>query len=184
MASTAAADGGFSMVELLVTLALAALVAMAAAGLLTLGLTARDRVDQAGRLQAALVELRGLTTALAAGSRVSLFAPAADGFALRAMTDGAPPLDLGRLRLIAGAPFSVGYEGGGRTSSVDLSAFDQVGMEYLEVLPQAHAWKPSGQLLANPVAARLRLASGALTWRLLLWMEQSDGSISGREATQ
>lgn len=179
MASVAAADGGFSMVELLVALALAALVAMAAAGLLTLGLTVRDRVDAAGRVQAALVELKGLTTALAAGSWVSLSAPAADGFTLRAMAEGAPPLDLGRFRLIVGAPSSVGYEGGGQASSVDLSAFDQVEMEYLEVLPQAHAWKPFGQLRINPVAARLRLTSAALTWRLLLWMEQSDGSVAG-----
>ena len=184
MAVAATVDGGFSMVELLVALALAALVAMAAAGLLTLGLSVRDRVEQTSRVQAALVELKGLTNALAAGSQVSLFAPAADGFALREAADGLPPLELGQFRLVAEAPPSVDYEGGGRTSSVDLSAFDQVGIEYLEVSPQAHAWNASGQLVGSPVAARLRLTAAALTWRLLLWMKQPDGLNFGEEAAQ
>jgi len=179
MASVAAEDGGFSMVELLVALALAALVAMAAAGLLTLGLTVRDRVEETSRVEAALVELKGLTNALAIGSRTSLAVPATDGFALRQAADGAPPFDLGRFLLVVEAPSSVVYEGGGRSSSVDLSAFDQVGIEYLEVTPQAHAWKPSGQLTTSPVAARLRLSAATLTWRLLLWMQLPDDAAMG-----
>lgn len=179
-----AVDSGFSMVELLVALALAALVAMASAGLLTLGLTVRDRVEAASQVQAALLDLKGLTNALAAGSRVSLFAPATDGFVLRQAAGGVSPLDLGRFRMIVEPSSAVVYEGSGLSSSVDLSAFDQVGIEYLEVTPQAHAWKPSGQLVDSPAAARLRLTAAALTWRLLLWMQQPDGSRFGEEAAQ
>lgn len=155
-------EAGFSLVEVLIAIAITSLVAMAAGGLLVLGVAARDRVDESIRIEASLLALGSL--AALTGGEVWMGAESAEnvGFALVG-TDKRWQVDLSE------GP-SIALQQRERTNRVDLSPFEDVSLEYLVRRGDGGAWVGAEAISsAELVAVRLRLASGRRVWRPLVW---------------
>lgn len=165
-------DAGFSIVELLVAIAITSLVVLAIGGLLTLGLKVRERADENMNIEAALVDLHALATLAGSEVGMSLRAAGDEGFELErgetlrwmvALDEGpdAPAIELRR---------------GERASLVELSGFEAVSLEYLVPMGAMADWvtpaRTGGQ---PPLAARLRLSSGDRVWRPLVWIASDLG---------
>lgn len=164
-------EAGFGMVELLVALAICAMLAMGAGSLISLGLKLRDRVELTADVQQALLDLRAVSSEFGGGSWVGLGDAAGDGFLLCRSGPGSDATHVGAFSLTAD---SARYETEFARSAADISVFATHALEYLVVAPDGQDWRAAGELAnARPLAVRLRLSLGARTWRMLLWMARS-----------
>jgi prepilin-type N-terminal cleavage/methylation domain-containing protein len=169
------ADAGFSLLEILVALAIASLVAMAIGGLFALTGTLRTRLSETAQLEAALVDVQGLAQLLSAEIGLRLADPAADGFELVRPDPiaGNQPAPLAQLRLAQGKRLEVTQAT--RVATAEVVAFESTGLEYLVRAPGgAMKWQPaSAANSAAPIAVRLRLVLRDRVWRPLLWVSNS-----------
>lgn len=169
------ADAGFSLLEILVALAIASLVAMAIGGLFALTGTLRARVSETAQLEAALVDVQGLAQVLSREVGLRLADPAADGFELARpdpiASDHAVPL--AQLRLPENGRVEV--TDATRVATAELVSFESAALEYLVRAPSGGmTWQTNGAgNNAAPVAVRLRLALRDRVWRPLLWISNS-----------
>lgn len=167
-------DAGFGMVELLVALAICAVLAMGAGSLITLGLKLRDRVELTAEVQQALLDLRAVSSAFAGGSWVGLGVTTSHTFQLCSNLPGQYPRLLGTFSLQHG---SAGYRTMFAGSVADISVFEGQQLEYLVVNAAKQDWRTADKLGGErPVAVRLGLELGSRTWSMLLWMAQASRS--------
>jgi len=163
-------EAGFGMVELLVALAICAVLAMGAGSLIGLGLKLRDRVELTGEVQQALLDIRAVASALAGGTWVGLGDVADERFRLCRSVPNQQATLLGTFN---SSPGVAGYDTAFASIAADIGVFETQRLEYLTVTPAGQFWRPAHGLAGEPpVAARLNLGLGARTWRVLLWMEQ------------
>lgn len=165
-------DAGFTIIELLVAVAIASLVVIGIGALFAIGATVRDRATDSAAVQAALIELQALASLANSEVGLAIVTPSEAGFALQPAEPGRSGLDGWRVQLVrpaAGARIEL--HRGNNASSVDLAAFDAVGIEYLVVGSQSVAWTAGASVGgADARAARLRLTLGPRVWRPLLWI--------------
>lgn len=163
-------DAGFGMVELLVALAICAVLAMGAGSLISLGLKLRDQVELTAEVQQALLDLRGVSSAVAGGGWVALSDASDKSFRLCTNAPGQSPKLVGTFSL---QPNEAEYRSAFAISVADVAVFETQALEYLVVTPMAQQWLIADMLgSARPVAARLKLGLGERHWRMLLWMAQ------------
>ena len=171
-------DDGFSIVELLVAIAITSFVVLAIGGLLTLGLRVKERVDENGAVQSALIDLQGL--AALAASEVGFVAntigersftlvkesaarsPVAWSVALHSAVDGAD-IELKRER---------------RTSAVSLTAFDTTELEYLALVAGRYSWNTAKGGIRSALGIRLKLQQDNRVWRPLIWIASSRNEVA------
>ncbi|MBI4924136.1 MAG: prepilin-type N-terminal cleavage/methylation domain-containing protein [Devosia nanyangense] len=171
--SGASADAGFSILEVLVALAIASLVTMAIGGLFVLASTVHGRVDEAERVETALLDVQGLLRIASDAVDLMIARPAADGFALVDANPGAGAspgndqnLSLRSKRAELARPDSA--------AAADLSIFEKASLEYLTVAAEGAVWKSAETLGGGkPVAVRFRLQLHARVWRPLIWIASS-----------
>jgi prepilin-type N-terminal cleavage/methylation domain-containing protein len=163
-------DAGFGMVELLVALAICAVLAMGAGSLTTLGLKLRDRVELTAEVQQALLDLRAVSSAFAGGTWVGLGNIQGDTFELCSGLPGQAAKRLGTFSLRTNsAEYRTAFAG----SAADTSVFEGQKLEYLVVNTSEQDWRTADELGGErPVAVRLGLELGSRTWSMLLWMAQ------------
>ena len=162
---------GFSLVEVLVAIAIAAGLIVGLGALLTNVGELGSRAEENNRILEALVEINAFR------AFVSTPAPA---IAVQASTSGfviAP--DPGEQQPVQSAEISVAganteaelhYARGDASAAVDLSAFESISIEYLSVSAQTFAWQQALLADSEVQAARLVLRRGARIWRPLIWM--------------
>lgn len=155
------ADSGFSMVEMLVALAIAALLAIASGSLIALGAGTKERVEDVAQIEAALVSLNSIAALAASELHDRIEVADADGFSLSG--EGQP------LRFDLKAKL-LGLRDGDAQNQVDLAAFDTARFEYLVDEPQGGRWLDGRSTSQRElVGARLTLRHGSRTWRPLVW---------------
>ncbi|OEO31855.1 hypothetical protein VW23_014355 [Devosia insulae DS-56] len=171
-ASPTRLDAGFTIVELLVAVAIASLLVIGIGALFAIGGQVRDRAADNAAVQAALIELQALATLATSEVGLAIATPSAAGFALTPLETGRPELDGWEVRLTQAAPdLRLELRRRSNVSSVDLAAFDAVGIEYLVVDSQSPAWTGGASVAgAEARAVRLRLTLGSRVWRPLLWI--------------
>ncbi len=179
------ADAGFSLLELLVALAIAALVAMVIGGLFVVTATLRGRVAETARIEAALVDLQGLTQVMSSDLGLHLERASPAGFDLAPATADAAATTVG-FRLIGAAASSVAQlTRKTLVAAASLSTFEDVGLEYLVSKPAGGAdWERQPDSTVAPVGARLLLKLHDRVWRPLLWIESSSVVESDAGAQQ
>jgi len=171
-------EAGFGMVELLVALAICAVLAMGAGSLIGLGLKLRDRVELTTEVQQALLDLRAVSSAFGGGAWVGLGDRGDESFQL---CRGGSGLDLTFVGAFALSADHASYSTAFASSTADISVFETQALEYLVVTPTEQRWRSADELAgARPVAARLTLGLGARTWRMLLWIAQPRPVPGGR----
>ncbi len=172
LASPTRPDAGFTIIELLVAVAIASLVVIGIGALFAITGQLRDRAADSTAVQAALVDLQALATLADSEVGLSIATPSEAGFALAPLQPGQAQLGNWEVRLIPTAPDArLELWRGSNASSVDLAAFDAVGIEYLVVGSQSAAWTGGASIGGADVrAARLRLTLGSRVWRPLLWI--------------
>jgi prepilin-type N-terminal cleavage/methylation domain-containing protein len=164
------AEAGFGMVELLVALAICAVLVMGAGSLISLGHQLRDRAEMAEQVQQAILDLRALGSVLGGGTWVGLgdVRPRTFGLCHSGLGEGARLI--GTFSLLSDR---ASYRTASAVSEADLSVFDTSSLEYLVSTPTQQDWRPADALAGmRPVAARLLLSLGTRKWRTLLWMER------------
>jgi hypothetical protein len=168
------ADAGFGILEVLVALAIASLVTMAIGGLLVLASTVHGRVDEAERVETALLDVQGLLRIATDSVGLMIVRPAADGFALvdASPVAGSSPADDQNLLLRSkDASKRVELARNGSAAAADLSIFEKASLEYLTVAAEGAVWKPAATIGGGkPVAARFRLQLHARVWRPVIWL--------------
>lgn len=165
-------DSGFTIVELLVAVAIASLVVIGIGALFAVGSQVRDRAKDSTAVQSALVELQALATLATSEVGLAIVTPSETGFALAPLEVGRAGLDGWEVQLIrASSDARLQLRRGSNTSSVDLAAFDAVGIEYLVVGSQSADWVGGVSVAGTETrAARLRLGLGPRVWRPLIWI--------------
>lgn len=165
-------DAGFTIVELLVAVAIASLVVIGIGTLFAIGMQVRDRAAESAAVQSSLIELQALAGLANSEVGLTITTPSEAGFALVPLQPGRSDLDGWRAQLIQAAPaVRIELRRGNNVSSVDLAAFDAVSIEYLVVGSNSAAWIGGASFGGADVqAARLRLVLGSRVWRPLLWI--------------
>lgn len=165
-------DAGFTIVELLVAVAIASLVVIGIGALFAIGTEVRGRAADNAAVQASLIELQALAGLANSEVGLTITSPSEAGFALVPLQPGRSGLDGWRAQLIrAATAVRIELHRGSNVSSVDLAAFDAVAIEYLVVGSSSADWTGGASVGGAAVqAARLRLALGSRVWRPLLWI--------------
>lgn len=165
-------DAGFTVVELLVAVAIASLLVIGIGALFTIGAELRDRSADNAAVQAALIELQAIATLARSDVGLTIATPSETGFALIPAEASQTELAGWEVRVTRHVPdLRLELRSRSNVSSVDLAAFDAVGLEYLVVGSEAPAWTGGASIAgAEARAARLRLTLGSRVWRPLIWI--------------
>lgn len=171
-ASPVRPDAGFSIIELLVAVAIASLVVIGIGALFAIGSQVRDRSADSAAVQSALIELQAMATLATSEVGLTITAPSDAGFALTALEAGRTGFEGWDVRMIEVSPEArLELRRSSNTSSVDLAAFDAVAIEYLVVGSQSMDWVGGTSTAGTEIrAARLRLSLGSRVWRPLIWI--------------
>jgi hypothetical protein len=162
-------DGGFSIIEVLVALALCSLVVMGIGGLVSLAVQARSSVDETAKVQVALVDLQAILLLTGEATNLAVVKPTAEGFDLVIPKVGAAS-EISRRVELSASDGRLELTRGDRIAIADLSVFDSAALEYLALDPDP-AWMSGDALMQSmPVGARLRLELKDRVWRPLVWM--------------
>ena len=169
-------DAGFSIVELLVAVAIASLVIIAIGALFAVGLRVRDRAADNAAVQSTLIDLQVLTEMATSEVGLEITEPSETEFRLEAVQEGRAGLvDWKALLVTSESRVRIELRRGSNTSSVDLSAFDTTAIEYLVISSQAPSWTGGAGVGGSDVrAARLRLSLGQRVWRPLIWIASAN----------
>lgn len=168
-------DAGFTIIELLVAVAIASLVLIGIGGLFAVGAQVRDRAADNAAVQSALIELQALLSLATSEVGLKAAAPADTGFALDVVAERRVELE-GWSVALQRPPSGprVELQRGASTSSVDLTAYDAAALEYLVVSSDTPSWVSAVEVAGAEIrAVRLRLELGARVWRPLIWIPQS-----------
>lgn len=169
------ADAGFSIVELLVAVAIASLAVIAIGALFAVGLQVRDRAADNAAVQSTLIELQALMALATSEVGVELTAPSETDFALEAVQESRAELVNWGVQLTSAPQARIELRRGSNASSVDLSAFDTAVIEYLVVSSEAPSWTSGAGVGGSEArAARLRLSFGQRVWRPLIWIASAN----------
>jgi prepilin-type N-terminal cleavage/methylation domain-containing protein len=164
--ASAPSDAGFALVEMLVALAIAALVSMAIGGLFVAVSSVRDRIAEAEEVQRALLDVEAVGQRVSQRMDVAMINPSVSGFDLSQKDGDAVDhvvLDLRQRR-------SMRFVVGERQLTADLAQFTDVKLEYLLRVGAQLLWKQANALAGqSPLAARLRLGLKGRVWRPLVW---------------
>jgi prepilin-type N-terminal cleavage/methylation domain-containing protein len=168
-------DGGFSMVELLVALAISSLIVVGIGGLFAYSGELRSRSEQTTRIQAALIDLRSVASVLRGLPQTVVEGRVPAGFELLHQpgqgTTEADRSSAARVYLQDTA-FFIQYQVSGQISSVDLSPFDRAAIEYLVRPAQSPAWVSADQIGSQAIlGVRLSLYERHRHWPLAIWMQ-------------
>jgi len=171
-------DAGFTLLELLVALAISSLIVMGIGGLFAFAGDLKSRSERATAIQAALVDLRAIVTTIAGSPPVILSAARRAGFELQLASAVGTTATIAVLSFHDGALFA-DYPTAGQMTSVDLSAFDGASIEYLVYSAQTPAWVSSDLVGADGVlGARINLRERHRHWPLVLWVSVTSKSRS------
>jgi prepilin-type N-terminal cleavage/methylation domain-containing protein len=165
-------DAGFSIIELLVAIAIASLVVIGIGALFAIGSQVRDRGTDSAAVQSALIDLQALATLATSEVGLTITTPSDAGFALTPLEAGRAGFEGWEVRLTRPSPEArLELRRGSNASSVDLATFDAVSIEYLVVGSQSTDWVGGASTAGTEIrAARLRLGLGARVWRPLIWI--------------
>jgi hypothetical protein len=166
-------DDGFGVVELLMALAIAAVVVLGIGALFTAVGSLADRTRQASTVMTALMDLQGMTALAGEETGLDITDVSAAGFGLHRpaqRTIGTTVITTAKLHVLDGRNLlELGH--GTHTSSVDLSVFDKVSLEYFQPHANAGHWVHWNEVDSKSVVGvRLVLSLGPRVWRPLLWV--------------
>jgi type II secretory pathway pseudopilin PulG len=166
-------DGGFSILEILVALALSSLVIMALGGLLSLVIKARTGIDEGTRIERALIDLQSILRLTGEAAGLTIADPDDAAFTLMVASAGPDhPAEVSSRVTLEVTPQTkvLALQRGNRNTHADISVFDSVALEYLHTGSEP-VWGHADSVVAGPIiAARLRLAFRSRVWRPLLWI--------------
>jgi prepilin-type N-terminal cleavage/methylation domain-containing protein len=175
-----ASDAGFALIEILVALVIASMVAMAIGGLLLLSNTIRGRVAETGQIESTLVDVESLTAAMSHAVGLQIADPTSTGFDLVPPTPQVDEHPSQSMHFtLVGKTVRVEFSRGLRVTMADVSIFDQAALEYF--LPGTSgrvSWTERANGAATPLAVRLRLRFHGWVWRPLLWIWSTTNPVS------
>lgn len=165
-------DAGFTIIELLVAVAIASLAVIGIGALFAIGSQVRDRTSDSAAVQATLIDLQALAALADSEVGLTVGTPSAVGFDLLPTEPNGRRSAGWQVRLVgAASDIRVELRRANDATSVDLAAFDAVGIEYLVVGSPPPVWTGGASIGGADVrAARLRLVLGPRVWRPLLWI--------------
>lgn len=162
----AAAEDGFSIIELLVAIAITSFVVLAIGGLLTLGLRVKERVDENSAVQSALIDLQGFAVLAASEVGFAVSAIGERGFKLLKPRASEAPIAWS----VEIRDAEIELHRGRRKSTVKLSVFESAELEYLASSAGPAKWTSTKPGLSDALAVRLRLERDRRVWRPLIWI--------------
>jgi prepilin-type N-terminal cleavage/methylation domain-containing protein len=161
-------DRGFSVLEVLVALAIASTAMVALGALFQLAMRVSETMATSKRVHTALLDLQGVLQVLeekqdevhgATGRSFDLTSPNAE--AIAHVTLGAENAE-GRELLVSGPSGS---------TRADLAIFEDARLEYLyRIEPSTLRWAEAVPAPDAVLGARLRLTLGERVWRPLIWI--------------
>ncbi|MEQ1901887.1 MAG: type II secretion system protein [Devosia sp.] len=175
----AGGEAGFSLVEVMITLVMAAMLAIAVGGLISFAVTLRDRSERSEKTISAILEVEALRNAAleAAGPAkgITIGSPETTGYVLVAPDSRRHlPMRIAIEREAAGTPLTIGLSfadaAEDATTSVDLALFDDAFIDYLTGTGDDLAWRPADSVSGEPIAARLSVIQGKRRWTIPLWV--------------
>lgn len=162
--------GGFGVVELLVALVIASIIVVGIGALFTAAGNLQDRTNQTSRVMAALVDLQASATLASEETDLTIVGPSANGFALRRASASSHDAQVIVAIALQGDQHFLELSRGARLSSVDLSVFEQVSLEYFAPDAKARLWGDWNEVDSSIAAVRLVLTLGSRVWRPLVWV--------------
>jgi prepilin-type N-terminal cleavage/methylation domain-containing protein len=170
-------DAGFTIIELLVAVAIASLVVIGIGGLFAIGSQVRSRAADNVAVQTALIDLQAMMSLATSELGLAITTPSDAGFGLAVLERTRTGLEGWGVHLIRSpSNLEIELRRGNNASSVNLSAFDTATLEYLDVTSHSPKWVGVTGGQGDEVrAARLRLGLGARVWRPLIWIPSNYG---------
>lgn len=163
-------EAGFSLVEVLVAVAIISGLIMGIGALITNVAELSSRTEATSRIMAALIEVNTLRGLAGAEIAVTATRPTSIGFDLEPQPGGQrPPVPRKFFLNGAGAKVQLEYASGDARAAVDLSIFEAISIEYFVPSAQTLLWQDT-PLDSAIAGARLVLRYGARVWRPLIWM--------------
>lgn len=162
---------GFSLVEVLVAIAIAAGLIVGLGALLTNVGELGSRAEENNRILEALIEINAFRTFVSTPAPVTLTQASTSGFVIAPDPAEQQPVQSTEISVAsATAEAKLHYTRGDASAAVDLSAFESISIEYLSVSAQTFAWQQALLADSGVQAARLVLRRAGRTWRPLIWM--------------
>jgi prepilin-type N-terminal cleavage/methylation domain-containing protein len=171
MVTSRARDSGFSVVEVLVALAIASIAVIILGGLFQLAVRVSDTLATSKSVHTALLDLQGVLQLLGDDFDAEIQRPATAGFIIASASAG----ELAHLELnAAGTGLALNFVRPTNPGRVDLAVFEEARLEYFERTgPEMFEWVETVRSPNSAFGARLRLSLSGRVWRPLLWMVPS-----------
>lgn len=176
-------EAGFSLVEVLVALVVASMLALAVGGLIGFAIDLEDRSERSDKTIAAILDLEALRSAIleAAGPSkgVAIDEARRSGFKLIAERDRQNiPMMIEILAAADARPAAInltfGMADDATASTVDLSQFDTAMIDYLVSSAEILSWTGGDSVGDVALAARLLVTQGTRQWAVPLWVVSRD----------
>lgn len=167
-------DDGFSLVEVIVALAILSVLVMAIGGLIQFGSQLQSRTAHEARIELALIDALALRSDLGRWqtSGEQSVAPSSDGFILTKSDADAVKRGI-TLAIDVENTLTVRSSGADVFSSVDLSVFESAQIEYLSTVGESD-WRGASAAGSEAVdAIRLVLTDEDRQWWAVLWIKGS-----------
>lgn len=161
-------DRGFSVLEVLVALAIASTAMVALGALFQLAMRVSETIATSKRVHTALLDLQGVLDVLGE-TRDEAHNTSGQSFDLTSPRDE----DVAHITLAAGGAENreLLITGSSGSTRADLTVFDEAKLEYLHrVEPATLRWVEAVPASDLVLAARLRLKLGERVWRPLVWI--------------
>ena len=173
MSRAVAHESGFSVLEVLVALAIASIATIALGAMSYLAIRVGDAVSSSRRVQIALLDLQGVQKVLGDSEAGDIVQPATGSFVLASSANDQP---VAEVRLTGGSePHGLVLSGRSVLTRADLAAFDEVGFEYLERADASGArWVATSQQSDAVLGVRMTLRLGGRVWRPLIWIAAAE----------
>jgi prepilin-type N-terminal cleavage/methylation domain-containing protein len=166
---------GFSMIEMLIALAIASLVMIGVGGLVAFGVELRDRSILVADIERALLDLSAFSSLIEEAGFESVGSVGDDGFELAGRRNLPSQQGFG-VRLAEGllvvGPPGVSIEAEQAAAMAALDRFDDARMDYLVQAGSRWHWEPARNTEDQRVrGARLILKQAHRSWPVVIWVE-------------
>lgn len=173
-------DRGVTLVELLIGLAIASMLAMALGGLLTFSVQAKDSVDRASAVTGSLIELEisaDLLDRLIPVNATLRLDRQSNALSVWAETPNTAPQRI-RIELQSaddqGSALVLSDDKGHDIGPVSLAVFDTVEIDFLVLKNDRLAWIPAAEARGGGLLGmRLLVEANGRHWPVLLWASRA-----------